>query len=861
GVSGDGELGQLAHTFDDMANAIEARRDEIQRANDALRDSEERFRILVEATSDWIWEMDARGVYTYASPKIRDLLGYAPEEVVGKTPFDFMPPDEAARIREQFTEIVATRRPFEHLENTNLHKDGGRVVIETSGVPIFDREGRLAGYRGIDRDITRRKQVEAALLESEAKLRTVSESARDAILMIDDRGKITFWNHAAETMFGYRREETLGKDMAELIVPARLREMHNQGLGAFQRTGQGPAVGKLLELPARRRDGSEFIAEHSISAVKLEGKWHAVGIVRDITDRRQAEAAYHQDHELLEKIFTTTHILIAYLDTDFNFVRVNRAYAEADGRPPEFFAGKNHFALYPGAEAEAIFRRVAQTGEPYTVYARPFTYPDHPERGVTFWDWSLQPVRDPGGKISGLLFSLVNVTDRVHAQEQVQYLAYHDELTGLPNRTLLLDRLKLNIADADRHKRQVAVLCLDLNDFKNVNDTLGHDVGNQAIKTLGGRLSECVRPGDTVARLGGDEFCVALADLAHPDDVAEIIQKILDQFTHTFHVMDHDLYLATALGASLYPTDGRDPETLLKNADIAMYRAKERGDNYQYYSADMTLTASEHLALENDLRHVLERNELLLHYQPQVNLASGKITGVEALVRWQHPKRGMISPAKFIPLAENTNLIIPIGAWVLRTACAQGMAWQEQGLPPLRVAVNFSARQFRLPNLDSVIRQILDETALDPRLLDIELTESTLIQNPEAIASILGQLEKLGAHISVDDFGTGYSSLSYLKRFPIDILKIDQSFVHDIATDPDDAAIVIAIITMAHALGIQTIAEGVETREQLDFLRQHGCDGIQGYFFSKPVEASAIVELFRRHQCLPVKKQRGRGKR
>ncbi|MDO8703645.1 MAG: EAL domain-containing protein, partial [Sulfuricaulis sp.] len=439
--------------------------------------------------------------------------------------------------------------------------------------------------------------------------------------------------------------------------------------------------------------------------------------------------------------------------------------------------------------------------------------------------------------------------------------AYHDELTGLPNRTLLLDRLRQNIVDADRHKRQVAVLCLDLNDFKNVNDTLGYDIGNQAIKTLAGRLSECVRPGDTVARLGGDEFCVALADLAHPDDVAEIIQKILDQFTHTFHVRDHDLYLATALGVSLYPTDGRDPETLLKNADIAMYRAKERGDSYQYYSADMTLTASEHLALENDLRHVLERNELLLHYQPQVNLASGQITGVEALVRWQHPERGMIAPAKFIPLAENTNLIIPIGAWVLRTACAQGKAWQEQGLPPLRVAVNFSARQFRLPNLENVIRQILDETALDPRLLDIELTESTLIQNPEAIASVLGQLEKLGAHISVDDFGTGYSSLSYLKRFPIDILKIDQSFVHDIATDPDDAAIVIAIITMAHALGIQTIAEGVETREQLDFLRQHGCDGMQGYFFSKPVEASAIVELFRSHQCLPVKKQRGRRKR
>ena len=330
------EIAQLAHAFDDMAETIERRDTDLRRSALILKESEERFRSLVETTSDWIWEVDAHGVYTYASPRVKDLLGYAPEEIIGKTPFDFMPPDEAARVGQQFAEIVAAQRPFERLENINLHKDGRRVVIETSGVPIFDRDGRLAGYRGMDRD----------------------------------------------------------------------------------------------------------------------------------------------------------------------------------------------------------------------------------------------------------------VTERIQAEEKLHYLAYYDELTGLPNRTLLLDRLRQNIVDADRHKRQVAVLCLDLNDFKNVNDTLGHDVGNQAIKTLGGRLSECLRPGDTVARLGGDEFCVALADLAHPDDVAEIIQKILGQFTHTFHVGDHDLYLATALGASLYPNDGRDPETLLKNADIAMYRAKERGDSYQYYSADMTLTST-----------------------------------------------------------------------------------------------------------------------------------------------------------------------------------------------------------------------------------------------------------------------------
>lgn len=563
-----------------------------------------------------------------------------------------------------------------------------------------------------------------------------------------------------------------------------------------------------------------------------------------------SEQAHRETLELLEKIFSTVHVHIVYLDADFNFIRVNRAYADICGYPAEFFVGKNHFALYPNEENEAIFRRVVETGEPYAVYAKPFTFPDHPERGVTYWDWTLHPVHDTSGRINGLVFCLIHVTDRVCAQEKIQFLAYHDELTGLPNRALLLDHLNHDLIDAHRHQRLVAVLCLDLNDFKNVNDTLGHDLGNQVIKTLATRLSESLRPGDTVARLGGDEFCVVLADLAHLNDIADLIQKILNQFTRSIPILDHNLYLTAALGISTYPNDGHDPEILLGNANIAMYRAKDSGDSYQYYSADMTANASERLALENDLRHALERKELLLHYQPQVSLATGKITGVEALVRWQHPVRGLISPAKFIPLAESTNLIIPIGAWVLRTACAQCQAWQEQGLPPLHMAVNFSARQFRLPNLETVIQQILDDTALDPRLLDIELTESILVQNPEAMAVVLGQMEKLGAHISIDDFGTGYSSLSYLKRFPIDILKIDQSFVRDIVTDPDDAAIALAIINMARALGMQTIAEGVETVEQLDFLRRHGCDAIQGYYFSRPVEASGIVALFREQKRL-----------
>ncbi len=592
---GRDEIGQLARGFDEMATMLQARNLEFGRAMEALRDNEERFRGLVETTSDWIWEVDANGVYTYASPKVKDLLGYAPEEVIGRTPFDFMPPDEAARIGAVFAEFVAARRPFERLENVNRHKDGRRVILETSGVPILDHDGGFLGYRGIDRDITERKR----------------------------------------------------------------------------------------------------------------------------------------------------------------------------------------------------------------------------------------------------------------AQEHLAFLAYHDTLTGLPNRLLLLDRLRQAMIEAARHERRVAAVCLDLKNFKNVNDTLGHETGNRVIRDVAGRLAAGVRPGDTVARLGGDEFCVLLADLAQTEDVARVMQKIRGQLEQPLTAAGHALHLTATMGISLYPADGADPETLLKNADIAMYRARERDEDYQYYAADMTVNAAERLALENDLRQALARRELLLHYQPQVSLASGVVTGVEALLRWRHPLHGMIPPARFIPLAEETGLILPIGEWVLRTACAQARAWADAGRP-LRVAVNLSARQFRQPGLDGLIRGILEETGLDPGRLDIELTESIIVHDPAAVTAILASIKKLGVQISIDDFGTGYSSLSYLKRFPLDMLKVDQSFVRDIATDPDDAAIVRAIITLAHALGIQTIAEGVETREQLRFLRENGCGAMQGYYFSKPLPVEELTRLLREQRRLEI---------
>jgi len=446
------------------------------------------------------------------------------------------------------------------------------------------------------------------------------------------------------------------------------------------------------------------------------------------------------------------------------------------------------------------------------------------------------PIFEGDGRYLGTLAMVTDITERKRAEDHLLYLAHHDSLTGLPNRTLFNDRLQQSLIDAGRRERVVAVLFMDLDRFKTINDTLGHEVGDVMLRAVSGRLKDCIRTGDTVARLGGDEFIVLLPDVGHVDDVGRIAQKILDVFSQPFSVDGRELFVSTSIGITLYPFDGSNVDGLVKNADVAMYRAKEQGRNsYQFYTAEMTAKAHENLALENALRGALDRQELVLHYQPVVELANGEVSGMEALLRWHHPELGLIMPQQFIPLAEESGLIVPIGEWTLRTACLQAMAWQRQGYPPLRLAVNLSARQFYQRNLSEVIARALKDSALDPIWLELELTESLLMQNAELTHATLRTLNIMGVRLAIDDFGTGYSSLGYLKRFPLDTLKISRSFVHDVPADPDDAAIVSAIIAMAHTLEMRVIAEDVETEIQKAFLHAHDCDAFQGYVFGPPL--------------------------
>jgi diguanylate cyclase (GGDEF)-like protein/PAS domain S-box-containing protein len=431
-------------------------------------------------------------------------------------------------------------------------------------------------------------------------------------------------------------------------------------------------------------------------------------------------------------------------------------------------------------------------------------------------------------------------------EKQLEHQATHDALTGLPNRSLLGDRLQQAMAHAERYECKVAVLFLDLDQFKFVNDSLGHEVGDRLLIAVAERLRNAVRQGDTVARQGGDEFVVVLADIERLEDAADVARKLLAAMQPPLVIDGHELFVTASIGISLFPQDGTDVPTLLRHADMAMYRAKDEGRNsFQFFASDMNRCVVERLSMEGGLRHALEREEFLLYYQPQVDLASGQIIGVEALLRWNHPDLGLVPPAKFIPLAEETGLIVGIGNWVLRKACAQNKAWQDAGLPPIAVSVNISARQFRRQEMVDAVRQTLAATGLAARHLDLELTETMIMHEPERVTALLRQLSEMGVQISVDDFGTGYSSLNYLKRFPINKVKIDQSFVREITSDPDDAAVAKTIVSIAHDMHMKVIAEGTETEGQVNALRSYGCDEIQGYFFSRPLPPDEVAALLR----------------
>ncbi len=623
--------------------------------------------------------------------------------------------------------------------------------------------------------------------------------------------------------------------------------------GNFPRVGAAHKAGLKAGLGIPVLAGDEVIAvleffvreprkedEHLISVV-----FSAAAQLGSVMQHKRAEMALRRSENQLRAIIDTEPECVKIIKADGTLVQMNAAgLAMIEASRPEQVIGKPIFGLL-----------IPEYREPFRAFVENILRGNKGKmefeitglKGTHRWmETHSVPLPDERGGPSLVLSITRDITERKVTEKRLRQLAHFDSLTDLPNRVQFIERLEEAMAEADRHERLVGVVFLDLDRFKNINDSLGHDKGDKLLREVAVRLSGAVRRGDTVARLSGDEFALVLADMGHVDDAIHVAQKIIDVFREPFQVDKNNFFITASLGITLYPFDDRNAQELLRNADVAMYRAKESGkNNYQFYVAEMTAKVTERMSLENDLRYALERGELSLNYQPIADCQSGRILGMEALLRWKHPERGMISPALFIPLAEETGYIVAIGEWVLRTACEQCRRWQKMGFPSLYVAVNLSSRQFHQKDLPASIYQILQETNFNPALLNLELTEGLVMQQAEASINTLRELVAMDIRISIDDFGTGYSSLSYLKRFPINILKVDQSFVRDIPHDEDDAAIASTIISMAKSLGLKVVAEGVETLAQLQFMREHHCDAMQGYYFSKPLPPEQFEEFLK----------------
>lgn len=617
-------------------------------------------------------------------------------------------------------------------------------------------------------------------------------------------------------------------------------------------TGQGD---EEVAIAAMKAGATDYLLKAKLSPELLcQSIRYAVELHKKEELRRQAE---EQVRKLLCAI-EQSPIIVMITDTDGNIEYVNPKFTQVTGLTAEEVIGTNMREL--GGQSPEEYKRMWDA----IICGGEWRGEFHNKKstGESYWELvSVSPVRNEEGVITYFIVVKEDITKCKRAEEMIKQMAYYDSLTGLPNRVLFNDRLALALAQAHRNQQMLAIMFLDLDHFKTINDTLGHPIGDRLLQGVAQRLTSCIRESDTVARLGGDEFMLLLPGIVQADDVVKVAQRILENLKSPFYFDGHELHISTSIGIVLYPNDGGDAKTLLKNADSAMYHAKEQGRNsYQFYTSTMNEKAFERLTLENNLRRALEREEFIVYYQPQVSLKTGQIVGMEALVRWQHPEWGLVAPIKFIPLSEETGLIIPLGEWVLHKACLQNKAWQDAGFLSLRVAVNLSTRFFKRKDLIEMVARILEETKLDPNYLELEVTEGAIMENVEITIKTLRELKEMGVSLSIDDFGTGYSSLSYLKRFPIDTLKIDRSFVQDIVKDPDGTAITTAIIAMGHSLKLKVIAEGVETEEQLAFLYSNQCDEIQGYLFSKPVPAKAFTQLLQEGRCLNIGKREGHKK-
>ncbi|MGA7617047.1 MAG: EAL domain-containing protein [Thermoanaerobaculia bacterium] len=824
---GEREKDLLLFVSQHVAAAIEHKTKE-----EAIVESETRYRQMFENNRAVKLVIDPdTGEITDANLAACDFYGYSREKLASMYVWDLNPlPREV--IEAEMQKAKLQNRSFFLFQHRLAN--GEMRDVEVHSGPIHIR-GRQLLY-SIIHDITDRKQTERALVESEAKFRSIFDFAPVGIYQSTPEGEFLTVNATLARILGYESpDEVMSRHLGEDIY--FFTEDRLAVVSRYESTGRAAD----LEVIWKKKDGKAIWVQLNAHAIRdEEGKTlYFEGFVYDITERKRAESTMQSQSAAMEASMDG----IAILSDHGQFTYVNQAFVRLYGySDPEDLLGRRWTMLFDAREYRRFvndvmpdFRKQGQwRGESAGRRRSGSVFPQ---------ELSLTVIEN-----GGFVCVVRDITERTYAEEQIKHLAYHDVLTSLPNRLLFKDRLSVAIAQAQRTGRKVAVLFLDLDHFKKINDSVGHNVGDQLLQHVASRIQACIRESDTVARFGGDEFTVLLSTLTRADDAVFIATKILESIRHPFHLSGKETFISTSIGISVHPDDGEDAETLIKNADTAMYQAKDAGrDTYQLFNATISARALERLALETGLRKALINEEFVLHYQPILDRNLGRVHGMEALIRWRHPELGLIHPADFIPIAETTGLMGAIGAWALRRACRDAVQWQRCGFRSLSVSINLSVTQLQQTSLVHLVRSVLEETMMDPSQVELEITETSAMQDPENSITVLNEIKALGVRISLDDFGIGHSSLGYLKRFPIDTLKIDQSFVRDISTDPDTANIVTAIIAMAHKLRLRVVAEGVETAEQRDFLDRSLCDRMQGFLFERPIPPAEFEEFLRRN--------------
>jgi diguanylate cyclase (GGDEF)-like protein/PAS domain S-box-containing protein len=747
------------------------------------------------------------------------------------------------------------------------------MVEPTAGERIYTEQVHVAAQQRSEEELRQSEQRYRYMFEANPLPMWIRDEETLRILAVND---------AALRTYGYSREELLSLNAADLHAP----EETERFLKATRAGDPGQPTGHWRH---RRKDGSTMEVETATHPFQLDGRSALLTLANDITERKRADRrrsletavtlllAYARSTEeaMPEVIRSMCESLgCAYgarwiVDNKEGVMRCAESWCVPDPAVEEFrrVSVSQH---EPAGEAGGVIRQVWATGVPvwladvaqdstlrrreaalkaclHSTFAFPILVGGEFFGVMEFFSRQARPRDDEVLETARTVGSHIGqFIGRKQAENNLQFFASHDPLTGLFNRTMFNERLQQALAQAIRFERSLAVLFIDLDRFKVINDTLGHNAGDLLLVELTARLRASLREGDVIGRMGGDEFVVLIEGFTEPLDLAEVAKKLIETLSRPFLLYGQEHQVTASIGISTYPQDGKDAQTLLKNADIAMYRVKEEGkNNFRFYAPQMNVHLVERLSLESNLRQAMERGELLLLYQPKVGIRDGQVMGVEALVRWQHPSQGMISPGEFVPIAEDTGLIAAIGEWILRTACEQARTWQQQGLPWLRMGVNLSPRQFAQESLLQTVREALHGAGIDPSRLELEITESMVLRNPERAARVLAQLKELGVRLTLDDFGTGYSSLGYLMRCPVHGVKIDRSFVLGLPRDPESAAVARAVIAMAHSLKLHVTAEGVETREQWDFLRELECDEMQGNYFSAPVASDIVASILR----------------